>query len=238
MQNLKIFNHAEFGQVRTVTKSGEIWFVGKDVADALGYSQTAKAIRDHVKDTHKGVSEMDTPGGRQSLVIIDEAGLYSLVMRAKTDAAERFQEWVTAEVLPSIRKTGGYITDAQERRLSIMERNVQIRRAKVLLAIGKASGNALYNTICQSKAAEFVAEEQILPLPRAERKTYSATEIGQMLGVSANRIGKLANKYELKTDAYGLWVYDKSAHCDKQVESFRYYDTAVDRFRELVGGAL
>ena len=69
MQNLKIFNHAEFGQVRTVTKSGEIWFVGKDVADALGYSQTAKAIRDHVKDTHKGVSEMDTPGGRQSLVI-------------------------------------------------------------------------------------------------------------------------------------------------------------------------
>lgn len=113
MNNLKIFNHAEFGQVRTINKNGQIWFIGKDIAEALGYSQTAKAIREHVKDTHKGVSEMDTPGGRQSLVIIDEAGLYSLVMRAKTDAAERFQEWVTSDVLPSIRKTGGYMTDAQ-----------------------------------------------------------------------------------------------------------------------------
>ena len=92
MSNLKIFKNPEFGSIRTVEINNEPWFVGKDVADALGYSQTAKAIRDHVKGTHKGVSEMDTPGGRQSLVIIDEAGLYSLVMRAKTDTAERFQE--------------------------------------------------------------------------------------------------------------------------------------------------
>ena len=75
-------------------------------------------------------------------------------------------------------------------------------------------------------------------MPRAERKTYSATEIGNMLGVSANRIGKLANKHNLKTDDYGQWVYDKSAHCVKQVESFRYYDNAIERFRELLGGAI
>ena len=110
MSNLKIFKNPEFGSIRTVEINNEPWFVGKDVADALGYSQTAKAIRDHVKGTHKGVSEMDTPGGRQSLVIIDEAGLYSLVMRAKTDTAERFQEWVTSEVLPAIRKHGGYLS--------------------------------------------------------------------------------------------------------------------------------
>lgn len=110
MSNLKIFKNPEFGSIRTVEINNEPWFVGKDVADALGYSQTAKAIRDHVKGTHKGVSEMDTPGGRQSLVIIDEAGLYSLVMRAKTDTAERFQEWVTSDVLPAIRKHGGYLS--------------------------------------------------------------------------------------------------------------------------------
>lgn len=103
---LKIFENEAFGKVRVIEKNNEPWFVGKDVAEALGYSQPAKAIREHVKDTHKGVSEMDTPGGRQQIIIIDEAGLYSLVLRSKLPAAEAFQEWVVAEVIPSIRKTG------------------------------------------------------------------------------------------------------------------------------------
>lgn len=110
MSNIKIFENPEFGSIRTVEINNEPWFIGKDVAEALGYSQTAKAIREHVKGAHKGVSEMDTPGGKQSLVIIDEAGLYSLVMRSKTEKAEKFQEWVTSEVLPAIRKHGGYLT--------------------------------------------------------------------------------------------------------------------------------
>lgn len=110
MNNIKIFNSPDFGQIRTIQQNGEPWFVGKDVAQALGYSQTAKAVREHVKDNHKGMSVLDTPGGKQETTIIDEAGLYSLVMRAKTDKAEAFQEWVTSEVLPAIRKHGGYLT--------------------------------------------------------------------------------------------------------------------------------
>lgn len=110
MNNLQIFNSPEFGQIRTIQQNGEAWFVGKDVARALGYSQTAKAVREHVKDNHKGMSVLDTPGGKQETTIIDEAGLYSLVMRAKTEKAEAFQEWVTGEVLPAIRKHGGYLT--------------------------------------------------------------------------------------------------------------------------------
>lgn len=110
MNNLQIFNSPEFGQIRTIQQNGEAWFVGKDVAQALGYSQTAKAVREHVKDNHKGMSVLDTPGGKQETTIIDEAGLYSLVMRAKTEKAEAFQEWVTGEVLPAIRKHGGYLT--------------------------------------------------------------------------------------------------------------------------------
>lgn len=110
MNNLQIFNSPDFGQIRTIQQNGEPWFVGKDVAQALGYSQTAKAVREHVKDNHKGMSVLDTPGGKQETTIIDEAGLYSLVMRAKTDKAEAFQEWVTSEVLPAIRKHGGYLT--------------------------------------------------------------------------------------------------------------------------------
>lgn len=110
MNNLQIFNSPDFGQIRTIQQNGEPWFVGKDVAQALGYSQTAKAVREHVKDNHKGISVLDTPGGKQETTIIDEAGLYSLVMRAKTEKAEDFQEWVTGEVLPAIRKHGGYLT--------------------------------------------------------------------------------------------------------------------------------
>lgn len=110
MNNLQIFTNQEFGQIRTIKQNGQPWFVGKDVAQALGYSQTAKAVREHVKDNHKGMSILDTPGGKQETTIIDEAGLYSLVMRAKTEKAEAFQEWVTGEVLPAIRKHGGYLT--------------------------------------------------------------------------------------------------------------------------------
>ncbi len=113
MNNLHIFTNQEFGQIRTIEQNGQPWFVGKDVAQALGYSQTAKAVREHVKDNHKGMSILDTPGGKQETTIIDEAGLYSLVMRAKTEKAEAFQEWVTSEVLPTIRRTGGYIAGSE-----------------------------------------------------------------------------------------------------------------------------
>lgn len=110
MNNIKIFENTEFGSIRTVDVNNEPWFVGKDVCEALRYSNSRKALADHVKENHKGVTFCDTPGGKQQITIIDEAGLYSLVMRAKTDKAEAFQEWVTSEVLPAIRKHGGYLT--------------------------------------------------------------------------------------------------------------------------------
>lgn len=110
MNNIKIFENTEFGSIRTVDVNNEPWFVGKDVCEALRYSNSRKALADHVKENHKGVTFCDTPGGKQQITIIDEAGLYSLVMRAKTEKAEAFQEWVTGEVLPAIRKHGGYLT--------------------------------------------------------------------------------------------------------------------------------
>lgn len=110
MSNLQIFNNSAFGAIRVIQQNGEPWFVGKDVCEALRYSNSRKALADHVKENHKGVTFCDTPGGKQQITIIDEAGLYSLVMRAKTEKAEAFQEWVTGEVLPAIRKHGGYLT--------------------------------------------------------------------------------------------------------------------------------
>ena len=108
MNELQIFNSEEFGEIRTVNINGEPWLAGKDVAVALGYMNPQKAIRDHVLEEDRGVNEMDTPSGRQNLVIINESGLYALIFGSKLDSAKRFKHWVTSEVLPTIRKTGGY----------------------------------------------------------------------------------------------------------------------------------
>lgn len=110
MNELQIFNHPDFGQVRTVTINDEPWFVGKDVAQVLGYKEPAKAIREKVDIEDKGVSKMDTPGGIQDITIINESGLYSLIMSSKLPGAKEFKRWVTSEVLPSIRKHGAYMT--------------------------------------------------------------------------------------------------------------------------------
>ncbi len=141
MNKVKIFNSEEFGAVRTVTINGEPWFVGKDVALALGYSYPQKAVRDHVLEEDRGVNEMDTPSGRQKLATINESGLYALIFGSKLDSAQRFKHWVTSEVLPAIRKTGGYRTPAPqgkellalavlEAQKTIEEQNKAIERMK------------------------------------------------------------------------------------------------------------
>lgn len=110
-ENIKIFNNAEFGEIRVMLIDDGPWFVGKDIAVALGYNNPQKAIRDHVDEQDRGVNEMDTPGGKQPVIIIDESGLYSLIFSSKLESAQRFKHWVTHEVLPSIRKHGMYMTD-------------------------------------------------------------------------------------------------------------------------------
>ena len=107
---LKVFENPTLGQVRTIEIDNEPWFVGKDVAEALGYSNPQKAIRDHVDEEDKGVNELFTPGGKQKLPVINESGLYSLILSSKLPGAKEFKRWVTSEVIPSIRKTGAYLT--------------------------------------------------------------------------------------------------------------------------------
>jgi len=108
MSNLEVFENEEFGEVRTITIDNEPYFVGKDVAKILGYSNTRKALSDHVDNEDKGVTKCDTLGGMQELTIINESGLYSLILSSKLPNARKFKHWVTSEVLPAIRKHGMY----------------------------------------------------------------------------------------------------------------------------------
>ena len=121
MNDLQIFTNKEFGQVRTCLKEKDPWFVGKDVAEALGYTNSRKAIIDHVDEEDKGVTKRDTLGGPQEMTIINESGLYSLIFSSKLPSAKRFKRWVTSEVLPAIRKTGGYNAVSNEERLKAAE---------------------------------------------------------------------------------------------------------------------
>lgn len=111
MEQLKIFENEEFEQVRTINIDGEPWFVGKDVAKILGYKDTSDAMRRHVDDEDKLTRCFTDSGQKRELYIINESGLYSVILSSKLPSAKRFKRWVTSEVLPVIRKTGSYEMD-------------------------------------------------------------------------------------------------------------------------------
>lgn len=217
MNELRIFNNADFGDVRTVEKDGNIWFVGKDVAEALGYERPTKAVQDHIDEEDKDVVPIqDSIGRKQNTPIINESGLYSLVLSSKLPSAKAFKRWITSEVIPSIRKTGSYNkpskepTTQQAQRAKAMLLNAQSRQCKLWLRLAETTDLPDYKHICQQKAAEVLAGSPVLPMQKAEKKTLSATEIGKILGITAHKVGMLANKFALKSDAYGKYFYDKS----------------------------
>lgn len=155
MNNIKVFENNEFGTVRTVEVDREPFFVGKDVAEILGYSNPQKAIRDHVDEEDKTLNESFTVNGTMA-VLINESGLYSLVLSSKLPTAKRFKRWVTSEFLPAIRKTGGYIggvdnmseaeimaravligqrtIEEQKRKIDNLQNEIDVNRPKVLFA--------------------------------------------------------------------------------------------------------
>ena len=123
--------------------------------------------------------------------------------------------------------------DLKEKRLVVMHRNAKVREANVWLKLAQG-GNENFKQICRTYAANVLAEKEIVSLPQLKEKTYSATEIGKILGISANTVGKIANANGLKTAEYGEYFHDKSRYSNKEVESFRYYENAIDAFQKII----
>lgn len=215
-----------------MTIANEPWFVGKDVAVALGYSKPENAIATHVDDEDKTTTLIQGTGSnyKSKAVIINESGLYSLILSSKLPTAKSFKRWVTSEVLPSIRKTGSYSTvqsdESKAKRLEVMERNARTRQAKLWKELAEGA-TGTYAKVCKTYAVNTLAGKEVLELPTLAEKTYTATEVGKILGISANKVGKIANKYNLKNDKYGKWFHDKSQYSSKEVETFRYNDEGV-----------
>ena len=187
MKEIKIFNHEMFGEIRTMTdERGETFFVGKDIAEALGYRNTRDALFKHVDDEDKTtVAIRDTGSNYKSqTVVINESGLYALILSSKLPQAKAFKRWVTSEVLPQIRKTGGYIPtrDAEGRRLSNEE---------VLLLAEQIVGRTL----------------RLLNAPSEDCLT--ATEVARSWGMDVKSFNGLLHRMGIQHRAHGRWQLSK-----------------------------
>ena len=240
-KELQVFSF-EQRDVRVVMKGSEPWWVAKDIADVLDFRDAANAIR-LLDEDEKGTQKVSTPGGEQEMLIISESGLYTLIMRSNKPEAKRFRKWVTSTVLPSIRKTGGYGVRADGpsesmKRADAMLNNSRVRLAKFVRETVKDIWDFLSPEAKQSYSSYVVetatGQPGLIPLPVVE-KTYTATELGELFGVSANRIGRVANVNGIKTSEYGIEVLDKAKGHDKQVPAFRYNERGKERLRILVG---
>lgn len=221
MDEIEIFRNEEFGEVRTRVINNVPMFVGKDVAMSLGYTNPMKAIRDHVDDEDKGVNEMFTPGGNQQVTFINESGVYSLVFSSKLPDAKKFKHWVTSEVLPSIRKTGGYMVAKQDDTPeTIMARAVLIAQ-DALKKIDKELAEA-NNQIARQQDRigtleghlKYNIEEVKKLTPDAEytRKTLTSTTswntnvIAKEIGMSAVTLNKRLQGLGIQYKEHGVWV--------------------------------
>lgn len=156
MSSIKIFESSAFGQVRTMEREGEPWFVGKDVAAALGYSNTADAIQKHVDEEDKLTSQIAMAGQGRNVVFINEAGLYSLVLSSKLPAARAFKHWITSQVIPSIRKTGGYIAGQEQLSPSeLMAKALMVAQKTLAEREARISALTVENQMMAPKAEYF-----------------------------------------------------------------------------------
>lgn len=233
MNSLQIFKNEQFGEIRSVIKNNEIMFVAADVCKALDLSNPSKAVS-RLDDDERANLKLGRQGNTN---VINEYGLYNLVLASRKPEAKAFKRWITHEVIPSIRKTGGYnVSLLKEKEIEARLNNSRARIAAEFRKIAEKTDIPEYKHICQQKAAEVLSGVPLLPMEEAKEITYSATEIGKMLGVSANKIGTLANKHNLKTPQYGKFFYSKSEYSCKEVETFRYYECAIAKFREILEG--
>lgn len=156
MNELKIFNNPDFGEVRTMNIGGEPWFVGKDVAGVLGYSNPNDALKKRVDADDKGVAKCDTLGGAQELTIINESGLYSLVLSSKLPTARAFKRWITHDVIPSIRKNGGYIAGQESMTAEeLMAKALLVAKKTIEEKEAELSRRQVENAIMAPKADYF-----------------------------------------------------------------------------------
>ena len=200
----QIFKNAEFGQIRTCMVNGETYFVGKDVASALGYTNPQKAIRDHIDEEDKLGERIVQSGQARETIVINESGLYALILSSKLDSAKRFKRWVTSEVLPQIRQNGRYELQRQAR---VLEKR-----------------NALLEEInAQQKPLTDYARTIL-----SSTQTVTITQIAQDYGFTAIRFNELLCNLRIQHKVGGQWILYMPFLNKGYVQSFSSYFVKAD----------
>lgn len=226
MSELQVFQNAEFGSVRTATIDGEPYFVGKDVATILGYSNPRDAISKHVDDEDKGVAKCDTLGGRQEILFINESGLYSLILRSQLPAAKRFKRWVTSEVLPAIRRHGMYATEEL------------IANPDLAIAAFQALKAEREKRIALEEAVAVQAQQIAELKPKASyydvvlkcKDAVNISVIAKDYGWSAQRMNEYLHQKGVQYKQADIWLlYQKHAGCGYTKTNTHVYEDTCGR---------
>ena len=240
MNELKVFESPTFGQVRTIEIDGEPWFVGKDVAEALGYQNGSRDVNRHVDADDKLTRRFDGSGQSRNMTIINESGLYSLILSSKLPGAKEFKRWVTSEVIPSIRKTGGYTlkpaSPGAEKRAAAMLLNAKSRTAKQMMALWTAAG---VKPEYQALALGDYYREDGIRLPavalQSTKVTYDKTTIAGKLGVMsksgkphAAAIGAIIAKLVIGDDEREQVPYQRNGH---DGFDYQYTESVIERVK-------
>ena len=205
MKNL-VFKNKEFGQIRTCMVDGETYFVGKDVASALGYKNTKDALIRHVDVEDKEWSGITTPLGTQQATIINESGLYSLILSSKLDNAKRFKHWVTSEVLPAIRKNGRYELESKAKELQQQNRLLESK-----------------NTLLEEITAYQKPLTDYARIILGSTQTVTITQIAQDYGMSPVRMNQLLYQLHIQHKVGGPWILYSPFLNKGYVQSFSSY---------------
>lgn len=198
---VKVFENEQFGKVRAINIDGESWFIGKDVAVALGYNDTDQALRRHVDKEDKLTRNFDGSGQKRKMTTINESGLYSLVLSSKLPTAKAFKRWITSEVIPSIRKTGGYIMGQEEMS------DIELLSRAVLVA---------QNQIAQrdSRIAEMEPVVDFAQRCLLAEGAVTTTSIAKNYGLSATKLNQLLKGLGVQYKVGNQWVlYSQYQDC-------------------------
>lgn len=214
-------------------------FLAKDVAEWIEHSDAQKMVQSIDEDERCLMTNPNNVrSGGQNAWFLTEDGLYEVLMLSRKPIAKEFKKAVK-KILHDLRTGEKKIVTVQsksDRELDILEKQVATERANLLhkLANEYEGKSKTYKQILDAHATKELTGEFLLPLPSPTKKTYSATEIGEKLGISANKVGIIANKYKLKTEEFGEWQRTKSKYSAKELDTFVYYDSVIGKLKELV----